>query len=51
VAYWNDWREVPFNDQLRRSFKMAATTAILVLVSIDYMMNTWVNSHFGFGFH
>jgi hypothetical protein len=25
VAYWGDWRKVPFDDQQRRSFKMAAT--------------------------
>jgi hypothetical protein len=29
MAYWGDWRKVSFNDQRRRSFKMAATAAIL----------------------
>jgi hypothetical protein len=30
-----DWRKVPFNDHRRRSFKMAATAAILDLVSVE----------------
>jgi hypothetical protein len=35
-----DWRKVPFDDHLRRSSKMAATAAILDLVSVDYSTNT-----------
>jgi hypothetical protein len=38
-----DWRKVPVDLQCRRSFKMAATAAILDLVSVDYLTNTWVD--------
>jgi hypothetical protein len=36
ILWWligGDWRKVPFNDQFRHSSKMAATAAILDLVS------------------
>jgi hypothetical protein len=36
-------RKVLFDDQLCRSSKMAASTAILDLVSIDYLTNAWVD--------
>jgi hypothetical protein len=45
ISLWlfgGDWRKVSFNDQHHRSFKMVATTPIL-LVSIDYLTNAWVN--------
>jgi hypothetical protein len=32
----------PFDDQLRRSSKMAATAAILVFVSVDFLTNASV---------
>jgi hypothetical protein len=35
-----EWRKIPFDDQCRRSFKMAA---ILDLVPINYLTNAWVN--------
>jgi hypothetical protein len=38
-----DSRKVPFNDQLRHSFKMATTAAILDLVSVDFLTNAWVD--------
>jgi hypothetical protein len=38
-----DWRKVPFDDQCRRSSNMAATAAILGLVSVDYLTNACVN--------
>jgi hypothetical protein len=38
-----DWRKVPFDDQLRRSSKMAATATILDLVSVDNLTNAWVD--------
>jgi hypothetical protein len=46
IFFWligGDWRKVPFNDQCRRSFKMAATAPILDLVSVDYLTNPWVD--------
>jgi hypothetical protein len=43
VAHWGDWWKVPFDDQHRHSSKMAATAAILDLVSIDFLANAWVN--------
>jgi hypothetical protein len=38
-----DWRKVSFDDQRRRSFKMAATAAILDFVSVDYLANARVD--------
>jgi hypothetical protein len=51
VAHWGggNWRTFPFDDQLRHSSKMAATAAILDLVSIDFLTN-WSNfllAHWG----
>jgi hypothetical protein len=43
VAHWGNWRKVPFDNQRRRSSKMAATAAILDLVSVDYLTNTCVD--------
>jgi hypothetical protein len=43
VAYGGKWSKVPFDDQRRRSFKMAAAAAILDLVPINYLTNCWVN--------
>jgi hypothetical protein len=40
---WGDWRKVPFDDQRRRSSNMAATAAILDLVSVDYLTNACVD--------
>jgi hypothetical protein len=37
-----DYRKIRFDDQLRRSSKMATTPAILDLVSIDFLTNAWV---------
>jgi hypothetical protein len=39
----SDYREVPFDDQLRRSSKMAAMAVILDLFSIDFLTNAWVD--------
>jgi hypothetical protein len=36
-----DYRKVPFDDQLRRSCKMATTATILNLVSLDFLTNGW----------
>jgi hypothetical protein len=52
-CFWvigGDWRKVPFDDQHRRSFKMATTAAILDLVSVDYLTNPWVDWSNFFGF-
>jgi hypothetical protein len=38
-----DWRKVPFDDQRRRSSNMAATAAILDLVSVDYLTNACID--------
>jgi hypothetical protein len=38
-----DYRKLPFDDQLRRSSKMAAMATILDLVSIDFLTNAWVD--------
>jgi hypothetical protein len=38
-----DWRKVPFDYQCCHSFNMATTAAVLDLVSIDYLMNAWVD--------
>jgi hypothetical protein len=43
VRFFCEWRKVPFDDQHRRSFKMAAVVAILYLFPINYLTNTWVN--------
>jgi hypothetical protein len=46
ILWWligGDCRKIPFNDQLRRSSKIAATAAIFDLVSIDFLTNNaWV---------
>jgi hypothetical protein len=34
-----DWRKIPFDDQRRRTFKMASMVAILGVVSFDDLMN------------
>jgi hypothetical protein len=34
-----EWKKVPFDDQRRHSFKMAAAATILDLVPINYLMN------------
>jgi hypothetical protein len=38
-----DWRKVPFDDQLHHLSKMATTAPILDLVSIDFLINAWVD--------
>jgi hypothetical protein len=38
-----EWRKVPFDDQRQHSSNMAATAAILDLVSVDYLTNACVN--------
>jgi hypothetical protein len=43
VAQWGNWKKVPFNDQHHCSSNMAATAAILDLVSVDYLTNACVN--------
>jgi hypothetical protein len=46
IFFWlfrSDWRKVPFDGQRCRSFKMAAMTAILDLVSVYYLMNPLVD--------
>jgi hypothetical protein len=46
ISLWligGDYRKVPYDDQLRHSSKMAATAAILDLVSIDFLTNAWVD--------
>jgi hypothetical protein len=40
---WGEERKVPFDDQLCRSSKMAATAMILDLVSVDYRTNACVD--------
>jgi hypothetical protein len=41
--FGDGWRKVPFDDQRRRSFKIATMAAILDLVSVDYLTNPWVD--------
>jgi hypothetical protein len=43
MALWGDWRKIPFYDQLHCSFKMAATSAILNLDSVDFLTYAWVD--------
>jgi hypothetical protein len=45
VAYWGEgeWRNVPYNEQLCHSSKMAATVTIFDLVSIDFLTNALVD--------
>jgi hypothetical protein len=38
----DDYRKVPFDEQLRRSSKMAAIL-ILDLVSVDFLTTAWVD--------
>jgi hypothetical protein len=46
IFWWligGDWRKVPFNHQHRRSSNIAATAAILDLVSVYYLTNACVD--------
>jgi hypothetical protein len=43
IFLWLIGREVPFDNNRRHSFMMAATAAILDFISVNYLTNAWVN--------